>query len=89
MMSDVWRLCTEDGVATIGCDDVSTILVGQTEGILVSPKQPNLTVYPNDAVCNWHIVVPADMVCIYPFRRTLHDRYTRDTVVPSCSSEKL
>ena len=53
---------SDDGVATIGCDDVSTILVGQTEGILVSPKQQNLSVYPDDAVCNWHIVVPADMV---------------------------
>jgi len=57
----LWSV-VDDGVAVIGCDDVSTILVGQTEGILVSPKQPNLTVYPNDVVCNWHVVVPADMV---------------------------
>jgi len=58
----VYACDTDDGVATIGCDDVSTVLLGQTEGFLVSPKQPNRTVYPDDVVCNWHIVVPADMV---------------------------
>lgn len=57
----------DDGVATIGCDDVSTILVGQTEGILVSPKQENRTVYPNNAECRWHIVVPADMNVLLRF----------------------
>jgi len=85
-------LCTDDGVATIGCDDVSTILVGLTEGILVSPKQPNLTVYPNDAICNWHIVVPSDMVCMYCADCVLRQYYrttSRQQTIVICKLTEL